>query len=108
MGLSVMEGPWVDRVSTSGWRDYKRQMRQQYGDRVYAVLPNGMDAACELADAVTTYLGRGCSVSDKDALWRASLEVADDLVVMQSDAQGIYRLMAASCAAQVIGVWKKN
>lgn len=96
MGLSAMEGPWVDRVSTSGWPDYKQQVRQEYGDRVYAVLPNGMDAACELADAVTTYLGRGCSVSDKDALWRASLEVADDLVVMQSDAQGIYRLMAAS------------
>jgi hypothetical protein len=34
--------------------------------------------------------------SDAEALWRASLEVADDLVVMQSDDQGEYRLVAAS------------
>ena len=96
MGLSAMQGPWVDRVSTSGWSDYKRQVRKEYGDRVYAVLPQGMDAACELADAVTAYLGIDSSASGDDALWHASLEVADDLVIMQSDAQGVYRLMAAS------------
>ena len=40
--------------------------------------------------------GRKSGVSDAEALWRASLEVADGLVVMQSGDNGKYRLVAAS------------
>lgn len=95
MGLSPMQGAWVDVDSSNDWRSHKQQLRQQLGERVYNVLPEGRDAAAEFAALVFSEThGRG--VTGDEALWEASLGVADDLVVMLPDQRGRYRLVAAS------------
>ena len=101
MGLAQMQGSWVDTTSSDVWRAHKASVRNQLGRRVYAVLDEGVAAAEEFAGLIFDLAGEQSSVqtpgaSDAEALWRASLEVADDLVVMQSDDQGKYRLVAAS------------
>ena len=101
MGLAPMEGPWVDTVASDLWRAYKTGVRRQFGSRVYAVLDNGIHAAAEFAELIFELTGRQNRLdetewSDAEALWCASLNVADDLVVMQPDDQGKYRLTAAS------------
>ena len=101
MGLAPMQGSWVDTTSSDVWRAHKTSVRKQLGRRVYAVLDEGVAAAEEFAGLIFDLAGEQSSVqtpgaSDAEALWRASLEVADDLVVMQSDDQGKYRLVAAS------------
>ena len=101
MGLAPMSGPWVDTMPSIGWRAHKVSVREQLGRRVYAVLDEGVNAAAEFAGLVFDLAGVETSLQksellDAEALWRASLVVADDLVVMQPDAQGKYRLVAAS------------
>lgn len=116
MGLAPMDGPWVDCVSEDHWREHKLAARAQLGRRVYAVLPEAVEAAEEFAELVMdfavpqAYSSRGLVPQSSDfgeqaseaqsprseSLWRASLEVADDLVVMMPGKQGQYRLMAAS------------
>ena len=93
MGLAPMQGSWVDTTSSDVWRAHKTSVRKQLGRRVYAVLDEGVAAAEEFAGLIFDLAGEQSSVqtpgaSDAEALWRASLEVADDLVVMQSDDQG--------------------
>ena len=96
MGLAPLLGSWVDTTKSDVWRVHKARVREQLGTRVYAVLDEGVAAAGEFAGLVLDLAGRKSGASDAEALWRASLEVADDLVVMQSDDQGKYRLVAAS------------
>ena len=93
MGLAPMSGPWVDTMPSIGWRAHKVSVREQLGRRVYAVLDEGVNAAAEFAGLVFDLAGVETSLQksellDAEALWRASLVVADDLVVMQPDAQG--------------------
>lgn len=57
------------------------------GSRVYAVLDEVVAAAEEFAGLIFDIAGEESSLqksgaSDAEALWRASLQVADDLVVM--------------------------
>ena len=101
MGLAPMLGSWVDTTPSDAWRAHKKSVREQLGRRVYAVLDEGVAAAEEFAGLVFDIAGEESSLqqsggSDTEALWRACLEVADDLVVMQSYDQGEYRLVAAS------------
>ena len=101
MGLAPMQGAWVDTTPSEAWRNHKTSVREQLGRRVYAVLDEGIAAADEFAGLVFDLAGDESSLqkygaSDTEALWRASLKVADDLVVMQLDDQGKYRLVAAS------------
>ena len=56
----------------------------------------GVAAANEFAGLVFGLTGRKSRASDAEASWQAALEVADDLVAMQSDDNGKYRLVAAS------------
>jgi len=101
MGLAPMLGSWVDTTPSDAWRAHKASVREQLGRRVYAVLDEGVAAADEFAGLVFDLAGERSrleksELADTEALWRASLEVADDLVVMQSDDHGKYRLVAAS------------
>lgn len=104
LGLSPMQGCWVDIDPTNEWRAHKLRLREQLGDRVFSVLPEGRDAAAEFAALLFDELGDESSGEMSDAelpcadevLWEASLNVADDLVVMLPDEKGIYRLVAAS------------
>ena len=101
MGLAPMQGAWVDTTPSEAWRNHKTSVREQLGRRVYAVLDEGIAAADVFAGLVFDLAGDESSLqkygaSDTEALWRASLKVADDLVVMQLDDQGKYRLVAAS------------
>ena len=96
LGLEPMQGPWVDVDPTAEWRLHKLRLREQLGDRVYSVRPEARDAAAEFAKLVSDEsLGDEVPKGD-EALWQASLAVADDLVVMLRDDQGRYRLAAAS------------
>ena len=101
MGLAPMQGSWVDTAPSDMWRAHKALARERLGSRVYAVLDQGMSAAEEFAGLVfdltqpkTKHIH--AELTDAEMLWRASLEVADDLVVMQADDMGKYRLVAAS------------
>ena len=101
MGLAPMQGSWVDTKPSDAWRAHKTSVREQLGRRVYAVRDEGVAAAEEFAGLVFDVVGEQSrleksELSDAEALWLASLQVADDLVVMQSDDQGKYRLVAAS------------
>jgi len=101
MGLAPMQGSWVDITPSDAWRAHKTSVREQLGKRVYAVRDEGVAAAEEFAGLVFDVVGEQSrleksELSDAEALWCASLQVADDLVVMQSDDQGKYRLVAAS------------
>ena len=116
MGLPPTDGPWVDCVSEGHGREHKLAARAQLGSCVYAVLPEAIEAAGEFAELVMDFavsqassLGRGVPQSSdlgeqastiqsprSESLWRASLEVADELVVMMLGKQGQYRLVAAS------------
>ena len=101
MGLAPMQGSWVDITSSDAWRAHKTSVREQLGKRVYAVRDEGIAAAEEFAGLVFDVVGEQSrleksELSDAEALWCASLQVADDLVVMQPDDQGKYRLVAAS------------
>jgi hypothetical protein len=101
MGLAPMQGSWVDITPSDAWRAHKTSVREQLGKRVYAVRDEGVAAAEEFAGLVFDVVGEQSrleksELSDVEALWCASLQVADDLVVMQSDDQGKYRLVAAS------------
>ena len=101
MGLAPMQGAWVDTTPSEAWRNHKTSVREQLGRRVYAVLDEGIAAADESAGLVFDLAGDESSLqkygaSDTEALWRASLKVADNLVLMQLDDKGKYRLVAAS------------
>ena len=96
MGLSSMEGCWIDADPSHSWRAHKLKMRERYGDRVYQVLEESTQAATEFASLVALETGNEVSKTDDEVLWEASLNVADDLVLMLPDEQGVYRLMAAS------------
>ena len=101
MGLAPMQDSWVDTTPSDAWRAHKSSVREQMGSRVYAVLDEGVAAAEEFPRLIFDIAGEESSLqksgaSDAEVLWRASLEVADDLVVIQSDDQGEYRLVSAS------------
>ena len=47
MGLSSMEGSWIDADPSHSWRAHKLKMRERYGDRVYQLLEESTQAANE-------------------------------------------------------------
>lgn len=96
MGLSPMQGSWIDIDPSNEWRAHKLKLREQLGSKVYSVRPEARDAAAEFAELVYGEINSGQVSTDYEALWRASLAVADDLVVMLPDENGTYRLAAAS------------
>ena len=96
MGLSPMEGGWVDVDPSNEWRVRKLKLREQLGSIVYAVRPEARDAAAEFAELVSHQANVDQVSEGNEALWQASLGVADDLVVMLPDERGAYRLAAAS------------
>ncbi len=104
MGLRPLAGPWIefDR-DLPRYLAHKREQRRLRGDAVYRMLP-GAEAACaEFATALAAHLEahpqRPASAASTDAageaLWDASMQVADDLVVMERR-HGSYCLTAAS------------
>ena len=91
-----MEGNWVDVDQSGEWQAHKLRLREQLGDRVYSVRPEAQKAALEFAELVGHEAQSDGLPTDVEALWQASLGVADDLVVMVPDDDGRYRLAAAS------------
>ena len=96
LGLAPMQGTWVDVDPTAEWRRHKLRLREQLGDRVFSVRPEARDAAAEFAELVRHETKSDEVVEGDEALWQASLGVADDLVVMLPGDDGRYRLAAAS------------
>lgn len=96
MGLSAMEGSWVDVDATNAWREHKQKLREQYGNRVYRVTRESVAAGAEFAELMEAEVGIKQISTGDEALWEASLGVADDLAIMLPDEQGSYRLAAAS------------
>lgn len=101
MGLSKMEH-WLDlNTDLQHWVQHKTDRRAQWGDRVYQVLPDALPAAVEFAEMIAAQAAtalddtvlEGFAVQER--LWRASLAVPEDLVVMVPK-DGAYHLMAAS------------
>ena len=91
-----MQGNWVDVDQSGEWGAHKLRLREQLGDRVYNVRPEAKEAAAEFADLIRREANVNVAPKDDEALWQASLGVADDLVVMLPDDHGRYRLAAAS------------
>ncbi|MEP1470529.1 MAG: DUF3445 domain-containing protein [Halieaceae bacterium] len=116
MGLRPMQhDSWIETDDAlPAYLEHKRNMRELYGDRVYRFLESSLPAQAELAQLLRAHLlgkdgsgyieqemGLACSFADissagdDEALWDASLWVADDLVLMEEFA-GEYCLTAAS------------
>lgn len=122
MGLRPLDPrDWIETdTSLSRLHRHTLTMRQQHGDAAYAALPSSLEAQRELLSLLCRHLlgehgsvyqrdGAGIASSagafhvaltdgDPEPLWRASLLVADDLVIMQPSAEG-YLLTAASLAS---------
>lgn len=96
LGLAPMQGNWVDVDQSGEWHAHKLRLREQLGERVYCVRPEAQQAALELAELVSHETRSDGLPAGGEALWQASLGVADDLVVMLPDDFGRYRLAAAS------------
>ncbi|GAB3321904.1 heme-dependent oxidative N-demethylase family protein [Haliea atlantica] len=120
MGLAPLDAStWIlPARDASSWLKHKQSVRSRLGERAYAVLPVADAAAEELQRILLEHLltehggrwqrGDGClripaqglvlpvSGAGREALWHASLWVAEDLVLMQADDCGRYRLTAAS------------
>lgn len=101
MGLSRMSH-WLDaETDLAHWAKHKRACRAAWGERVYQILPEAVDASVEFAEliavqantAIRTEQLRECALEER--LWQASLSVPEDLVVMLPGTPS-YRLMAAS------------
>lgn len=100
MGMRPMGPVWLEAGHhPANMRAHKTERRATMGDAVYAQTPDGQEGAIELAHKVFEFLQldteplRTCCPSE--ALWLASLEVHEDLVVMAPVA-GVYTLVAAS------------
>ena len=96
LGLAPMQGNWLDVDQSGEWHAHKLRLREQLGDRVYCVRPEAQQAALELAELVSHETRSDGLPAGGEALWQASLGVADDLVVMLPDDYGRYRLAGAS------------
>ncbi len=103
MGLQPVTIDWLDAChNIAAWRDYKSAQFQRLGDDIYRVLPEAMPACSELAALIATHTGEivdsdlnGASV---DTLWRASLSVPEDLVIMLPGSEGYYIAAASLCS----------
>lgn len=95
---SIWLDPEADRVH---WRAHKLERRWSLRGKVWQILPEAVDAACELADLVAdtafTPISRAGlrAFRPEERLWQASLAIPEDLVVMVPDGEA-YRLGAAS------------
>lgn len=118
MGLApISADQWIESpLQAASWLEHKLQVRGHLGSRVYAALPDSLSAQEELSSVLLEHLladHRGCwrlqgealclpgeryrlPVRGSEPLWTASLWVAEDLLLMQADATGAYRLTAAS------------
>lgn len=100
MGMQPMASHWLERSEhQAALTAHKQERRATLGEAVYKVLPEGLDAACELARKVSE-----CALPEplpleqfprEEWLWQASLAIHEDLVVMAS-IEGEYTMVAAS------------
>ncbi|EED36065.1 conserved hypothetical protein [Luminiphilus syltensis NOR5-1B] len=103
MGMVPMGDQWIDfDTDVAAWKAHKLEQRELRGDRVYRVLPEALDAAQELSAMIADLpevdgaaLASG-GIAAEERLWRASLQVPDDLIIMLPGDDEGYRLVAAS------------
>ena len=117
MGLRPLQATrWIETDSDlPDYHAHKQRQRAELGRRVYNALPCSGDAQRETRDALLAHLvdeqaalyrrtgeelvfipsGLVLPTAGDEALWTASLWLADDLVIMQ-EIDGEYRLAAAS------------
>ncbi len=100
VGMRPRRGDWFEPArDPEAIRAHKQARREALGSGVYNVLPNGLDAAKELAKAALAAASQDleqlADIPENEWLWRASLAVHEDLVVMVPEA-GSYSLAAAS------------
>lgn len=100
MGMRPMGPAWLEPGDDpKAMRSHKTARRAALGDAVYALTPEGQAGADELAHKVFEFMQldrRLLHTCDPaEALWLASLQVHEDLVVMAPVA-GVYTLVAAS------------
>ena len=100
IGMGPMQGAWLEPAcDPEAHRQHKRERRAALGEAVYALVPEWIDAACELAQAILREVnGDETALSQaprSEWLWLASLQVHEDLVVMAPDGDS-YTLAAAS------------
>lgn len=118
MGLSpISTVQWIEAPKHSAsWLEHKLQTRGHLGTRVYAAGADTLPAQRELCSTLLDHLltdhpGRwrlhgetlclpgghhSAPLQSPEPLWTASLWVPEDLLLMQADAKGAYRLTAAS------------
>jgi len=101
MGLSRMSH-WLDvETDLAHWSKHKQACRAAWGERVYQVLPEALDASVEFAELIASQSNAAIIQEQlhecipEQRLWQASLSVPEDLVVMLPGTPS-YRLMAAS------------
>lgn len=100
MGMQPMGSHWLERSEhQAALTAHKQERRAALGEAVYKVLPEGVDAACELARKVSEFaLSEPLPLEQfprEEWLWQASLAIHEDLVVMASIG-GEYTMVAAS------------
>lgn len=117
MGLAPLgERPWIETdTQLPRYHAHKLRQRRALGERVYRALPTSRDAQLELSALLRSHLcdaqarvyaraGDGVRYlptalalpgGDDEPLWRCSLWVADDLLILQA-VDGQYLLTAAS------------
>lgn len=93
MGLrSLHLRTWLD-AGPHPQREYRQRLLSQHRDEVYAVLPEGLAPARDVAQAVADHVGDSLP-GDDDPLVEAALLVRDDLCVL-ARLDDAWRLVAA-------------
>lgn len=100
MGMRPLGPAWLEPGDNpTAMRTHKTERRAALGEAVYAITLDGQAGARELAHKVFESLQLDKQLLDtcdpNEALWLASLQVHEDLVVMAPVA-GVYTLVAAS------------
>ncbi len=101
--MRPMTTPWLESPGDLGViQQHKHHCRKQRASDVYAVLPEGVVAADELARAIWQALGKDRAQLETapsgERLWLASLETFEDLVVMAPSAESHCLLAASLCS----------
>lgn len=100
VGMRPMGSEWLEPAEDpAAMRVHKLERRETLGEAVYAYVPAGVEAACELAQRIALHCGRDADYLQQfprqEWLWQASLDTHEDLVVMAPEAQS-YAMVAAS------------
>jgi dimethylamine monooxygenase subunit A len=103
MGLQSMTIDWLDPChNLTAWHHYKVAQFERMGDDIYRVLPESKPACSELAALIAMHTGKASDIDlDSDSvasLWRASLSVPEDLVIMLPGSEGYYIAAASLCS----------